>query len=65
MVAASIRYADPRIEVVERTELFETGSFRWNWPRNYDVHPSGREFVMVGGSPTRAVVRVDAVAVAP
>jgi serine/threonine-protein kinase len=60
IVAASVRAEGPRLTVIGRTELFRTGPFRTQANRNYDVHPNGREFVMVGGQPTRAVVRLGA-----
>jgi serine/threonine-protein kinase len=62
IMAASVRHDGSRLTVVERTELFRAGSFRQQANRNYDVHPNGREFVMVGGQTTRAVVRVNALA---
>jgi serine/threonine-protein kinase len=62
VIAASVRVDGDRLAVVERTELFRTGSFRQEVEanRNYDVHPSGQEFVMVGGEVARIVVRVGA-----
>jgi len=60
VMAASVRYDGGRVTVVGRAELFRTRSFRWHWNRNYDVHPSGQEFVMVGRTETRAVWRVNA-----
>jgi Tol biopolymer transport system component len=62
VIAASVRVDGNRLAVVERTELFRTGSFRQEADanRNYDVHPSGQEFVMVGGEAARIVVRVGA-----
>ncbi len=62
MMVASLDYDGYRVTVVGRTELFRTRPFRRGWNRNYDVHPSGQEFVMVGGAETRAVWRVHALA---
>ncbi|UCC74188.1 MAG: protein kinase, partial [Gemmatimonadota bacterium] len=62
IMAASVRYDGSRLTVVERTELFRAGSFRWGWNRNYDVHPNGQEFVMVGRPEGRVVWRVNALA---
>jgi Tol biopolymer transport system component len=62
MMAASVRYEGSRVSVVERFELFRTRLFRAHWNRNYDVHPNGQEFVMVGRSSTRIVWRVNALA---
>jgi Tol biopolymer transport system component len=62
IVAASLRYDGPQVTVVRRAELFRTESFRREYHRNYDVHPDGQQFVMVGRTKTRAVVRLNALA---
>ncbi|UCC49183.1 MAG: PD40 domain-containing protein, partial [Gemmatimonadota bacterium] len=62
IMAASVRYDGSRVTVVERAELFRAGSFQRHWNRNYDVHPNRQEFVMVGGTETRVVWRVNALA---
>ena len=58
LVAASVRADSARMTVLRRTDLFPSLPFRTQANRNYDVHPNGRSFVMVGGQETRAVVRV-------
>ena len=62
LIAASVRIDGDGLAVAERTELFRTGSFRQEAGanRNYDVHPNGQQFVMVGGEAARIVVRVGA-----
>ncbi len=61
-MAASVQYNGSRVTVVERTELFRAGPFRQELNRNYDVHPNGQQFVMVGRAETRVVWRVNALA---
>jgi serine/threonine-protein kinase len=62
LIAASVRLDGSRATVVERAELFRLAPFRREWMRNYDVHPGGEEFVMVGRPRTRVVWRVNALA---
>jgi hypothetical protein len=44
------------VTVADCTELFDTKAFRTEANRNYDVAPSGREFVMVGGAGSSGLV---------
>jgi Tol biopolymer transport system component len=61
LIAATVRAEGSRMTVADRTELFDTRPFRTEANRNYDVAPSGREFVMVGGAgSSRLVVRIGA-----
>jgi Tol biopolymer transport system component len=62
MMVASLRFDGSRVTVAARTELFRSGPYRQQANRNYDVHPDGRRFVMVGGQRTRAVWRLGALA---
>jgi len=63
MMAASVRYDGSRVTVDRRAELFRLAPFReGSDPRNYAVHPNGKEFVMVGETETRVVWRVNALA---
>ena len=62
MMAASVRYDGARVSVDSRVELFNTGDFQTWYNRNYAVHPNGEEFVMVGGTDTQMVWRVNALA---
>ena len=60
LVSASLQLDGASATVLDRTRLFRSGRFRNQANRNYDVHPNGQEFVMVGGLPSRIVVRVNA-----
>jgi len=62
MVAASLRHDGPRVTVVERAELFRTALSGEAYSRDYDVHPDGQEFVVVGRPEARIVWRVNALA---
>jgi WD40 repeat protein len=50
IVAAEVEVEGSRISVVDRKPLFWLGPYRGHYSRNYAVHPSGEEFVMVGGT---------------
>ncbi|MEJ2546429.1 MAG: protein kinase [Gemmatimonadota bacterium] len=50
IVAAKVRVEGSRISVVDREPLFRLGPYRDHYNRNYALHPSGEQFVMVGGT---------------
>ena len=65
MNVATIRVESSKVTVVSRSVLFHAGPFQEEWNRNYDVHPSGGEFVFVGRPNTRIVWRTNALALVP
>ena len=50
IVAAEVQVEGPRISVIDREPLFRLGPYRDHYNRNHAVHPSGEQFVMVGGT---------------
>jgi len=65
IVAAQVRIDGSRISVVEREPLFRFGPYRGHYSRNYAVHPSGEQFVMVGGTGGTIVWRTGGLENAP
>ena len=61
LMTAAVRFEASRVTIVQRTQLLDIKSFRTELLRNYDVRPSGREFVVLGGTaPSRLVARIGA-----
>jgi len=62
IVAAQVRVDGSRISVVDREPLFRFGPYRGHYSRNHAVHPSGEQFVMVGGTGGTVVWRTGGLA---
>jgi len=60
LMAARIQQVNGRVRVIDREALFYQGLFDDALTRNYDVHPDGEHFVMVGSGQSRIVWRVNA-----
>jgi serine/threonine-protein kinase len=65
LMAATLTDDGERVTVADRRRLFRSGGFRRQANRNYDVHPGGQEFVMVGGTTARVVARIGALDTSP
>jgi serine/threonine-protein kinase len=50
IVAAKVQVEGSRFSVLDREPLFRLGPYRDHYNRNYALHPSGEQFVMVGGT---------------
>jgi Tol biopolymer transport system component len=50
IVAAEVQVEGSRFSVVDREPLFRLGPYRDHYNRNYALHPSGEQFVLVGGT---------------